>query len=419
VKNQYNATMKQLVVHICTHLKALHVLGQPTDKWDTIIIHMAKNKLDFRLQHAWEEEVSQKGIDYMPTMEEFLQFLSEKCRTWQMLDNRGKEEFHLKSNVAKRNEKRIALASTSYTCSMCRGTHSLFGCPEFLRLSARDRLAAVKQRQLCVNCLRSGHYAKDCRSGMCRRCSRAHNTLLHVESADSAVGSRSTMRGSENGERALVAHCVQGKQFSLVDQKGRTCEANQVERKSQVLLSTALVGIWDGQGYRRTCRALLDPGSQSHLITQRLVKQLQLPCRKATQMVSGIMQNVTGITSSTTIHIESQQSRFKADLECLVIPTITERLPQVQIDRGFVEIPSGCRLADPAFDKPGPVDLLIGAGLFWSLLCVGQVKKAKGHPTWQKTQLGWIVGGELIGGASPASTFFITNHELNNSIERF
>jgi len=99
VKNQYNATMKQLVVHIRTHLKALQVLGQPTDKWDTIIIHMAKNKLDFRLQHAWEEEVSQRGTDYMPAMEEFLQFLSEKCRTWQMLDNRGKEESHLKGNA--------------------------------------------------------------------------------------------------------------------------------------------------------------------------------------------------------------------------------------------------------------------------------------------------------------------------------
>jgi len=91
--------MKQLVVHIRTHLKALQVLGQPTDKWDTIIIHMAKNKLDFRLQHAWEEEVSQRGTDYMPAMEEFLQFLSEKCRTWQMLDNRGKEESHLKGNA--------------------------------------------------------------------------------------------------------------------------------------------------------------------------------------------------------------------------------------------------------------------------------------------------------------------------------
>jgi len=352
-------------------------------------------------------------------MEEFLQFLSEKCRTWQMLDNRGKEESHLKGNATKRGEKRIALASTSHTCSMCKEAHCLFGCPEFLGLSARDRLAAVKQRQLCVNCLKSGHYAKDCRSGMCRKCSKAHNTLLHVESAESAVESRSTVRSSENGERALVAHCMQNKQLSLVDQKGRTCEVNHVGRKSQVLLSTAQVNIWDGQGHRRTCRALLDPGSQSHLITQRLVNQLQLSRKKATQMVSGIMQSVTGITSSTTIHIESQQSRFKADLECLVIPTITECLPQVQIDRRFIEIPSGCRLADPAFDKPGPVDLLIGAGLFWSLLCVGQVKKAKGHPTWQKTQLGWIVGGELIGGDNITNTFLITNHELNNSIERF
>ncbi|XP_011858763.1 PREDICTED: uncharacterized protein LOC105556267, partial [Vollenhovia emeryi] len=54
------------------------------------------------------------------------------------------------------------------------------------------------------------------------------------------------------------------------------------------------------------------------------------------------------------------------------------------------------RLADPNFDKPGTIDLLIGAGLFWNLLCVGQIKMSRGSPIWQKTQLGWIIGGELI-----------------------
>lgn len=100
------------------------------------------------------------------------------------------------------------------------------------------------------------------------------------------------------------------------------------------------------------------------------------------------MRNAVEIGKATKVQIESRHSGFKADLDCLVLPYITERLPQIKIDKKLLDKPEDHRLADPAFDKPGKIDVLIGAGLFWNILCVGQIKKARGHPTWQKTQLG-------------------------------
>ncbi|XP_063837178.1 uncharacterized protein LOC135086343 isoform X1 [Ostrinia nubilalis] len=56
------------------------------------------------------------------------------------------------------------------------------------------------------------------------------------------------------------------------------------------------------------------------------------------------------------------------------------------------------KLADENFSSAGEVDLLIGAELFYNLLCFGRHSLGEGCPILQKTKLGWIVSGSL---ASP------------------
>ncbi|XP_076382761.1 uncharacterized protein LOC143260621 [Megalopta genalis] len=57
-----------------------------------------------------------------------------------------------------------------------------------------------------------------------------------------------------------------------------------------------------------------------------------------------------------------------------------------RIHREKIEIPSHIELADPEFHLQRPIDMLIGAGLFWTLLCVGQ-HKSTSNLLLQKTQL--------------------------------
>lgn len=59
-------------------------------------------------------------------------------------------------------------------------------------------------------------------------------------------------------------------------------------------------------------------------------------------------------------------------------------------------IPSHIKLADPSFNIPAQIDMLIGAE--WDLLCVGQ-RKLDNKLVMQKTKFGWIVGGPM---AAPA-----------------
>lgn len=63
-------------------------------------------------------------------------------------------------------------------------------------------------------------------------------------------------------------------------------------------------------------------------------------------------------------------------------------------------IPEGVTLADPMFMNPAPIDLLLGADLYYSLLSEGVIRLGKDFPTLINTQLGWIMGGSYV--QSPA-----------------
>lgn len=234
----------------------------------------------------------------MPTIEEFFQFLSERCRTWEMVDNsKVKQETASKGGTKKGVDKRItAAATTSQVCDLCKEGHRLYECKQFLKLSAEERRVELRKKQLCINCMKAGHYAKDCRSSTCRKCSKPHNTLLHVEgtgdqesrSKDSAKETEiSSKERSETTEATIVTHCSNLQAMA-------SSEKRAVDKVTpHVILSTAQVYVRDREGNRQICRALLDPGSQSHFITEDLLSRLRLSCRKTTQVVNGIIQHTT------------------------------------------------------------------------------------------------------------------------------
>lgn len=113
---------------------------------------------------------------------------------------------------------------------------------------------------------------------------------------------------------------------------------------------------------------------------------------------------------------------YEMKIACLVLPTITGKLPQVKINTKSISLPEGINMADPEFYQPNTVDLLLGAGLFWQLICKESIQQAKGMPRLQNTLLGWIVGGELIDTRSSSKKEFcglVTNAELHAQLERF
>lgn len=76
-------------------------------------------------------------------------------------------------------------------------------------------------------------------------------------------------------------------------------------------------------------------------------------------------------------------------MECIITEQVTDKLPAFTLNRGTFDLPRNLPLADPKFHEPADIDVLIGADLFWDLICVGQIKASQAHPTLQKTRLGF------------------------------
>lgn len=67
-------------------------------------------------------------------------------------------------------------------------------------------------------------------------------------------------------------------------------------------------------------------------------------------------------------------------------------IPQEKIKASKIFIKKDMQLADPAYNKPGKIDILIGAGLYWKILIESPRNKVDGQPALQNTS--WVGSSE-------------------------
>ena len=97
------------------------------------------------------------------------------------------------------------------------------------------------------------------------------------------------------------------------------------------------------------------------------------------------------------LHIESQVSKYQSDLEFVIAKNLTSCHPSEKINIANWRILKTLELADPQFNVPAPVDLIIGGEIFAELLSNGQLQMGKGLPSLQLTVFGWVVMGKVEG----------------------
>ena len=69
--------------------------------------------------------------------------------------------------------------------------------------------------------------------------------------------------------------------------------------------------------------------------------------------------------------------------------------PTRQFDISSWPIPDTIQLADPDFNDPGKIDILLGAEHYFNLLIAGQIEFSPEQPVLKNTKLGWIASGKL------------------------
>ncbi|KAH0821592.1 hypothetical protein GEV33_001199 [Tenebrio molitor] len=391
--------LRELIDMLNTNMEALKMLKVPVDSWDAIIVPIITEKLDFHSKREWQSKVDAS----IPKYKDFLLFLEKRHQTLESLFLTNKL---VVTNVQPSKSKSNSYSSTSNNqssnkskfCNVCKKpNHYTNQCITLLKLDLNERLKLIQQLKLCQNCFKDNHIAVNCKSNFkCKECDASHNTLIH-------------------GATGLESSTARPQSVSL----------NSYSRVNLIksgILSTAIVLIKDKNNQFQECRAFLDGGSMNHFITSDMCKRLGLTRQKVRIEIGGINQSASSVNHAARVTIKSRHNQYSQELRCLVLDKITENLPVHIMDMSKITVPENIKLADPRFDCSGPVDLLIGAELFLPLMCIGQIHLAPGQPHFQKTHLGWIVGGtlgELDNKTKTLCHFSQQKLDLHEQVEKF
>ncbi|XP_062713178.1 uncharacterized protein LOC134290149 [Aedes albopictus] len=445
-------------------ISVLKSLGEPADKWSSLLVYLLTVRLDSCTLRDWENHCAKLDADNiasvlggtastssatddstsMPSYVQMVNFLQNYARVLHAvspatfaLSPRNKPKLPPKSAAFPvAAPPKIASSSTSSSssvrksekpCEKCGQGHYLYHCPEFQKLDIAQRTDLVKQKNICLNCLRSSsHFARTCSSSRCRVCSRKHHTLLHTDSSDTKstcstqseestccvaveemlpvssnpAHSKSAPRipaqqpctPSTSIASSLRVHDISGNpQCALVSQ-------SQAVIPGTVFLPTALVNIRSSRGRIVTARCLLDCASQRNFVSAGLCEKLQLPRTRLPQpiTISGIGNTTTRVEHEVCVSVSSRISSFSVKCSMLILPSITVKLPQFSVDTRQWSIPQHVDLADPTFAVTSNIDMILGAAHFFRVLRYGRISLGNDLPLLQNTEFGWVVSGECM-----------------------
>ena len=266
-----------------------------------------------------------------------------------------------------------------------------------------------------MNCLHTGHFAKNCKSvHRCKKCQRAHHTLLHVDDHRSVEPSPNASRGTTNHNSvATVSPTDSGTNATGLVSVSHTTTPLQ----SNTLLMTCRVKITAPDGISVEARALLDNASSASFVSERIAQLLRLPRFSQNITVSGIaglqhkapVQSVTSFSVSPVVHCSKELS-----VTAIIVPRVTCDLPLCPISHSLTwDHLSDLTLADPDFERPSKIDLLLGVDVFPDVLLHGRRSGLPGTPTAFETVFGWVLSGKID--SIQCSTQVATLHTMTDS----
>lgn len=369
------------------HAAALKSLGE--DTFSTMMMCIALTKIDSATRKLWKLSLKEGELPTHAQLTAFLRRIiisSDEPSTSYKGDSsnrhcKSRSRSHHQNNGRAPKQVRSFVTTATNDCNLCKEKHQLFHCQEFRKLSPKEKYQAATRASICINCLRSGHNIKQCTSSFtCKTCHKKYHTWLHFTD-----GSSSTSEGSG------------ATQPQIPPQPSRT-HSLVANIPSKDLLVTAKINVQSVSGNMISCRVLLDTCSNTNFMTERLAALLGLD-KTSLSIPIGAMNKTRTVTNHlVTARVRSRIYNFVRTLNFLTIDDIAGLVPDERIPREALSLPRNIELADPEFDRPATIDMLISSGTTLSTLCMGQIILSPPYGPnlyLQKTRLGWIIGGAI------------------------
>ncbi|GJQ73711.1 hypothetical protein Trydic_g17414, partial [Trypoxylus dichotomus] len=267
-------SLRKVIDDFNKHIRALNSLGEPTEHWDRLLIHLLSTKLDLTAKREWQEHAVSKEKNVLPKFSDIMTFLTNRYQSLEAIKdtsnvNKAQNSTSERKRLNERTQSCFVTQSASY--EFCKKSHYIYQCQDFRKLPVQQRIDEAKKLKLCTNCLRNNHFNRNCKASDCKHCRKRHNSLLHINDNVERPGQGTS---SNNKSESPNAVSINEHPSSI-----STHIAN-IKPDCHVLLSTALVYIKDYSGEYHQIRVLLDSGSQSNFISNELSKRLRLPSQK-------------------------------------------------------------------------------------------------------------------------------------------
>ena len=368
------------------HLRALKALGH--DPPGSFITSLLELKLDINTMFEWQWH-SQESTD-VPHFKHLLEFVSLRAQASEAsVSDLGKKNPRSDGPSSKKSfvptkpvASFTASAELSGNCILCKSVkHPLYSCLKFKSLNHADKLSTLKTNNMCINCMRPGHYLKNCRSShRCRVCQKPHHTLLHIE--DKEVIPHSAPTDTVQNTVSLAAPITSSHVATGI--------------KSNLLLMTCRVKVEAQDGSTMEARAILDSSSSASFISKHLAQSLHLHRSSQNTRISGVagfVRNSTRPITTFCVHSTHCPAR-RLVVSAVIVPKVTCDLPlhPISLDDNWNHI-AGLKLADPDFGQPGKIDLLLGIEVFTDVMLHGRRLGPPGTPIAFDTQFGWVLAG--------------------------
>lgn len=300
------------------------------------------------------------------------------------------------------------------SCFCChKPDHKIYTCLMFKDKSPNDRYQIVKDNKRCVSCLGT-HSVKDCRSkASCVTCHKKHHSLLHFNNKSQENATFSQANVLPSNTTASFTCAPQGK---------------SVNQNSTVLLGTVLVKLTASNGCSYVFRALLDSGSMTDFISERAAQLMGTRRHPSNLTVMGLSPTSLHTKGSLNldVHTLSGQSIAKQHL-FHILDKISIDLPRIELSPEVLKLVKPYPLADPTFNQPGPIDILLGNALFPYVLTNERHSLGLNMPIALGTLFGFIIVGSAPCSSSASrvsynvavSLLSIADIDLHSSLQRF
>ncbi|KMQ84252.1 hypothetical protein RF55_18106, partial [Lasius niger] len=404
MKSESAVELRKILHNIKTTVSSLETIGRPVTSNEDLFVHLAIELLDARSRREWESSIS--ATTEPPSYASLALFLDRRLHTLESMllvkvdtavgkagssNGNSSNGRSTRSHHARKQETKSE--NTRGRCTLCQADHFIMFCEEYKKKAAAERKQHVSDNNLCANCL-GRHKIAECTSKKsCTVCNSRHHTSLHDAFRESEVH-----------------------QTSHVTQRPSA-------RQAVVLLATARVRVADRHGVWHITRALIDQGSESSIISERLAQRLKLTRYTASVAIFGVGGQKTGVSKGrVSLAFQPRTGGKSMTASALVLPKLTVYAGGLDDRASSWPHLADLVLADPDFGAADPIDVLLGADVYATILGQGLRKGGPRDPVAQQTTLGWILSGavgESVTAHHVSSLQCRTEEDLGNLVRRF